>query len=315
MKRTGKRLALVLAGLLLLSLLSACSNASDKPVGSCGSYEIAYEELRYTVLTYRTRHPECTEEELQTEVKQNLLDQYAILTLCAEHLPDRSIDSPEIQTLVDQAEENAKEELGGKSAYKDYLKEHYLTEQLMRRMLAMTQLQIELENKLFTGTELESKETLLTWLDSGNYVRVRRVFFPLTDGNGNSMLAQTERYLADLRKGGDPDSLITSEQAAAGAKCHQAEFFFRGLESAELENAAFSLRETGAISEIVTTQDGYYLLIRAEDDRNTLVNYQLPTLFDRYRADRLDELAAEAAKELSVNWNEYGSGLRLSELK
>ncbi len=315
MKRTGKWLALLLAGLLLLPLLSACSNASNKPVGSCGNYEIAYEELRYTALTYRTRHPECTEEELQTEVKQNLLDQYAILMLCAEHLPGRGIDSPEIQTLVDQAVENAKEELGGKSAYKDYLKEHYLTEHLMRRMLAMTQLQIELENKLFAGTELESKETLLAWLDSGNYVRVRRVFFPLTDGNGNSMRSETERYLAGLREGGNPDTLITSAQAAAGAKCHQAEFFFRGLESAELENAAFSLRETGAVSEIVTMQDGYYLLIRTEDDRDTLVNYQLPTLLNRYRADRLDELAEEAAKELSVSWNEYGSGLRLSELK
>lgn len=314
MKRTGKLLALVLAG-LLLPLLSACSNHSDKPVGSCGSYEIVYGELRYTALTYRSRHPECTEEELRSAVGQELLEQYAILELCAEYLPEQSIDSPEIQDLVDQAIESAKEELGGKDAYKDYLEEHYLTEQLMRRLLAMTQLQIELENKLFAETELESEETLLSWLDNGNYTRVRRVFFPLTDQDGNSMLAQAEHCLTELKKGGAPDALITSAQAAAGAKCLQAEFFFRGLEDAELENAAFSLTETGAVSELVTAADGYYILIRTQDDRDALVNYQLPTLLDRYRADRLDELADEAAKKLSINWNAYGSGLRLTELK
>ncbi len=317
MKQTAKLGALLLAGLVLLLTLTACADHSEEPVGSCGPYEILYEELRYHTMTYREEHPDCSEEELQAAVRQELAEQYAILELAAEYLPNQSIDSESMVTLVDQALEGAKESLGGKSALKDYLKENYLTEHLLRRLLAITQMQIDLETRLFAGTELESEETLLAWLDEGNYVRVRRIYFPLTDANGNSMREQAEELRAALMddRNADPDDLISAEQAAAGAVCYQSEFLFRNMGDELLTEAAFRLWQVGDVSNVLEAADGYYLLVRVEDDREALENYQLPTVLDRYRSDRFDEWIAEAAGTLEVTWNEFGSGLLLTELK
>ena len=59
MKQTAKLGALLLAGLVLLTL-TACADHSEEPVGSCGPYEILYEELRYHTMTYREEHPDCS---------------------------------------------------------------------------------------------------------------------------------------------------------------------------------------------------------------------------------------------------------------
>ena len=317
MKHTAKLYALLLAGLMLIPVLTACADHSEEPVGSCGAYEILYEELRYHTLRYRDDHPDCGEEELQQAVKQEIAEQYAILVLAAEYLPGQSIDSEQMEELIDQTLEGAKESLGGNSAFKDYLKEHYMTQHLLRRLLAITQLQINLESKLFADTELESEESLLAWLDQGNYVRVQRIYFPLTDSNGTSMREQAEAMRQALLTDwdADPDDLISSEQAAAGVTCYQSEFLFRNMGDETLTEAALGLSQVGDISDVIEEADGYYLLIRVEDDRDALENYQLPTMLDRYRSDRFDEQIAEAAGTLEVTWNEFGSGLQLTELE
>lgn len=317
MKHTAKLITLLLTMLMLLPALAACADQSEEPVGSCGPYEILYEELRHYALAYRNEHPDCTEEELQSAVKRELAEQYAVLVLAAEYLPDQSIDSEEMKTLVDQSLEEAKESLGGKSAYKDYLKENNLTEHLLRRMLAIAQLQIDLETRLFAGTELESAETLLAWLDEGNYVRVRKIYFPLTDAEGVSMLESAEEMRRTLLTDRDatPDNVISSEQASAGVTCHQPEFLFRNMGDEPLNDAALRLERTGDVSDVIVTADGYYLLVRVEDDRDTLENYQLSAVLDRYRSDRFDAYIADAADTLEVTWNEFGSGLQLTELK
>ena len=210
MKHTLKITALLLAAWLLL-LTAGCAGNAEEPVGSCGPYEILYEELRYHTLRCRDENPGYTEEELQAAVKQALAEQYAVLELAAEYLPDRSPESESMQALVEEAIAGAKESMGGKSAFKDYLEQSYLTEHLMRRLLAITQMEIELENRLFAGTELEDEEAMLAWLDDGNYVRVRRISLPLTDADGNPMREQAEALRLELMNahGAAPDSLIT----------------------------------------------------------------------------------------------------------
>ena len=300
---------------LLVFPLFSCSNKEKKAVGTCGSYEILYEELRFEALTYRSKNPDCTAEELEAAVKKALAESYAIRALCAEQLPDLDPDSKDIKKQVDEAFASAVESLGGKKEYKKYLKESYLTEHLMRRMLTSAQMQIELESKIFSGTELANNETLLAWLDDGNYVRVRSFFFPLTDADGTSMLEDAEEVRGKLQVGQKPDDVLTAAQKSAGAKYRPAEYYFRGMDGSEAEIAALSLQATGDISAVISAPDGYYILIRAENERDTLVNYQLTTVLDRYRSARLDELVAQAAASLTVVWNEYGSSIDLLEIK
>ena len=316
MKHTLKITALLLAAWLLF-LTAGCAGNAEEPVGSCGPYEILYEELRYHTLRCRDENPGYTEEELQAAVKQALAEQYAVLELAAEYLPDRSPESESMQALVEEAIAGAKESMGGKSAFKDYLEQSYLTEHLMRRLLAITQMEIELENRLFAGTELEDEEAMLAWLDDGNYVRVRRISLPLTDADGNPMREQAEALRLELMNahGAAPDSLITPALTAAGVECAPAEFLFRGMADEQLTDAALALFAVGDVSGVLETAEGYCILVRVEDDRETLEEYQLPDILDRCRAERMEELIATAAAELSVSWNEYGSGLLLTGLE
>ena len=158
---------------------------------------------------------------------------------------------------------------------------------------------------------------MLAGLDDGNYVRVRRISLPLTDADGNPMREQAEALRLELMNahGAAPDSLITPALTAAGVECAPAEFLFRGLADEQLTDAALALFAVGDVSGVLETAEGYCILVRVEDDRETLEEYQLPDILDRYRAERMEALIATAAAELSVSWNEYGSGLLLTGLE
>ena len=314
MKQVQRTLIFALAGVLLALAFVSCSKPEKKVVGSCGGYNILYEELRFETLTYRSQHPDCTEEELEAGVKAALCKTYALLSLCAEHMPERDPDGKELKKLTDQALAEAISSLGGKKEYQKYLQESYLTDHLMRSILTSAQLQLELEGKLFKGTELENTDTLLAWLDDGNYARVRKIYFPLTDASGNSMRAKADIFRTQIANGGKPDELLSPDQKAAGAKCYSAGYYFKWMENSALERAALSLSKAGDVSDVITEEDGYYLLLRVENDRETMVTYQLPTLLNTYRADRIAVLIDQVAAEMTVEWNDYGKELSLKDM-
>ncbi len=313
MSRFLKALTLMLALLLPLSLLS-CTGRGERTVGSCGAYEITYDELCYRVTAYKSGHPEHTEAELRQGVADSIRRHAAIRLLCAERLPDMNEEDETVRSAVEAAIKQAKESMGKGSAWKDYLAEQGLTEPLMHRLLAVTQLQIELEAKLFAGTELASKDALLTWLDGGNYVRAKRICLPLTDADGNSLFGLAEALRDSLRAGSSPDTLLTADQKALGAELRAAGYYFRGLNGTAEETAALSLAP-GGVSDILTDATGYTIFVRVDNDRETLVSYQLQPLLESYRSAYLDELLAPIEAELSVIWNDEGDALVFSELK
>ncbi|MBE6634334.1 MAG: hypothetical protein E7620_08360 [Ruminococcaceae bacterium] len=300
------RLLLTVAALLLL--LTSCG-AQKKPVATVGENEILYEELRHEVLTYLSNHKTATEEELRAAVEQQLLETYALLLLCAEEL-NATPDSEGMKEAVDAELEKAISALGGEQQLADYLKEVYLTEDLMRRKLAITKLQMDLEAKLFRGTRLESKDTLMAWLDQGNYVRVRRVFIPGALG---------EETAATLREqiigGAQLSGLLTAEQKQAGAEIGANEYFYRDLNGSAEELAAMELSRVGQCSSLLTNSEGYTFFVRVEDDRQTVADYQAITVLERFREAELAPLIQAKASELTLTWNEYGASIRLSDIQ
>ena len=315
MNRARNFAALLLTGLFFLFALSSCAGRSEKVVGSCGDYEILYEELRYETLLYRKDHPDCTEDELQAAVKQALCESYAIPLLCAEYLPGLGLDSSELNKPVDAAVKQAINDLGSKSAFKDFLKENNLTKHLLRRQLAIVQLQMELEEAIFGDDPvLANENTLLKWLDDGNFVRVRKIYFPLTDENGVSLREDAETFYWKLQNGKTPEDL-TSKPYASSAEYRAPEYVYRDLDDSDISNAALSLEEIGDISDLIEAEDGYYIAIRVEDERETMATLQLASALGKYRTNRLNELIEEATATLTVAWNDYGSELKLTEIK
>ncbi len=307
MKRLGTITALLLAFLLLLT---SCSQDLKKPVGTCGGREILMEELRHYALTHLDKHPDCTEEELRTAVGEEFCEQYALLSLFAEYLPDRSIDGDEMKQWAKEELNRYMDSMGGKSEFKKKLKELYLTEELFLRFLCTEQLRLELKNKLFAGTELENTDALLAWLDSGNYVRVRSITLP-----ADRFTAADASVLAIAIQGGaDPEQLLSQEQLQNGAKLNQPQYFFRGMQATEQELAALSLASVGDVSDVITASDAHTLLIRVDNDRDTLVEFQLTTIYDRYCTARMETLIAEKIPTVSLVWNEFGQSTVLRDL-
>ena len=309
MKFTVRAAVWLLLFAMLLSF-SACAGNTQKPVAQIGTEEILYEELRFQVLTYLDKHKDATEEELRAAVTHKLLETYALIALCAEHIPSTTLGSDAMETLVDTELAKAIAAFGDEKTFEDYLEEVYLTEHLMRRQLALTQMQVELENKLFKDTLLESKDTLMAWLDQGNYVRVRRVFIPLAMGEEAANAARIA-----LAEGTTPEQLFTAEQKQAGATYSPAEYFYRGLTDSAEEQAALSLTSIGQACAPVASEQGYTLFLRVEDNRQTVVDYQVGSLLEKLREASLAPMVTEKAATLTLVWNEYGKGLVLTELQ
>lgn len=307
MKRITTLLAILLACLIPLLSFTACGAKNKIAVGTCGEYEVLYDELRFQTLMYLEDHPDCTEEELDAAVKDALCRQYAILLLCKEYLPTVSVEDASIQEAVDAAVESAITAQGSKSAYKKMLKERYLNKDLMNRMLSVAQMQVELEKIIYKGTELESADAFGAWLTNGNCVRIRRMYFPATSFSADEVAAIRLSLLA----GADPLTLLNTEQKNNGATLYQPDYYFRGLNETDAEAAAFTLSTVGDVSTVVSDVNGYSILIRVENDFENLVNYQKETAFNRYRENRLNALLDEAAAKLSVQWNAYGSEIEL----
>lgn len=325
MKRLAIRLICLLAALLLPLSFVACGKVSTEPVGSCAGQEILYDELRFQTLLYLEKNENCSEEALRAGVENALREHYAILALCAEYLPELSPDSDAIKKAVDGEIQSAISSQGGKSAYKKMLDERYMTEDLMRRMLSVAQMQIELEKKIHAGTELESISAFTEWLKNGNFVRARRLFFP-AKMEGAEATASAIRTA--LMGGAKLSEVLSKEHLSNGASLLPADYFFRGLNSTDLESAALELDTVGDVSDVIAQTDGYSILVRVEDpltasasdEQQKAQNDQslkalAETAFNRFREKKLTALIDETAAKLTVEWNELGKSTVLLEIE
>ncbi len=312
MKRAIRLLALCLC--LLLSLpLASCSGKNKKVVGSCMGQEILYEELRLETLRYREDHPNATEEEIRRAVEEAIIGRYAVLLLAQEYLPGKSIDSKELEALVDAEEKKAIEQFGSKSEYKRAIKEQYANPHLMRRLLALTQMEMDVKDAIFKGTELESTASLLLWLEDGNFVRARRIRFVFTEENKSEMKEEAQTFLQRLI-GGESVSALLSDFKNATAS--QPSYYFNGLGEGDLQDAILALTtvEVGS-GRLIENGDAWEVLIRLNDERDSFVTYQLNAVWERYRNLRFGEILDTAIAQTAISWNEYGLSLELGKIK
>jgi hypothetical protein len=274
-------------------------------VAECGGYEVLYEEIRFEALTYLYRNPDASEEEVRLEVERAVKERYAVLALCAEHLPELTLDSDALEARAEADEEAIIESLGGKSEYRKSLKEIYANRHFFRYFLKITLMQGELENEIYKGTHLESDKTLLDWWKAGNCTRVTRVHF--------SDRGAAEALLAELGAGKTVESLVGSD-ALAGSTIDSHYYYFRDLHGSADEAAALALAATGDVSGVVETSEGFCVMIREADDFETLV-YQTSAALNLYREAHIATLIEAKADTLTLEWNRRGEKISFGEMK
>ena len=306
MKYFKKYVAWLLILASLAALLSSCGIGNRQVVALCGEYEISYEEVRFEALSYLQKNPNCSEEELRAAVEQAIGERYAVLELCKEYTPEASLESKELKELAKTEQEKAIEQLGSKKDFKAYLKEAYLTKNLLQKMLMITQMQVDLEAAIFANTELASKDTLLIWLKNDNCARIRKITF--TDAE-TATAAQTA-----LRSGVTVEELKSTD-LLTNSYVSQPDYYFRNLNNTPEETAAMALEQVGDVSEVLNVNGKYYLFIRENNNFENLENYQVNLALERYRENRLTPMIGEKASTLTVSWNKRGTKLILKDIK
>lgn len=292
-----KRMRAAWAAVVALAVLACavgCKRDAQTVVGFCNGDPILREEYEYLAGNLTEG---LTDEERIAQIEQAIKEDRAVLAAALDLLDGLNAESESVLDAVEEGVSAAIETYGGKSAYKSALKELGLTEHHFRRMLAISELQRLLQEKLFSGTELENDTRFAAWLkNSDHYARAERYCF--------DSAADAERFLAAVGTGIDADTACETY----GGEKKKAGYFFLGLGSDSEDRSIFSLSADGAsFSGAVEQSDGSAIVYRrlsvSEEEREDMAALQGKAVMERLREIRFAELLDEYGAELTVSWS------------
>ena len=333
MQKLTRLTALILTVILLFTALCGCSKQQEqKVIGTCGGYEVLYEELRFLTLFYKDAledtygegiwdTPESSAQyraELEAAVWSNIRNNYAVLAAFEAYggIPKEDMKNKAIVTAVDKGIDAAIEECGSKKDFKAAMKEIYMTENLFRFNLTVEQLKNELFYVLTQDLNLieDDASAFMDWLENDNCVYVQHIFIendPGEEKEANRAIAEGVRE--QLLNGTDISELVGT--AVNEDLQNVAPYYVvRDVYVQQKEDAAFALTEVGDVSEVVEAEDGFTVMVRMQDDTATLLS-KVPSLLKSYQSARIEAIIQEHKEKLSVELNDYGKSIDLLEIK
>ena len=93
-------------------------------------------------------------------------------------------------------------------------------------------------------------------------------------------------------------------------------YIVRDVYTEALENAALSLSRVGDVSDVVETEDGYYVLVRMEESfgnsgENLTLLTKVTALLTSYQWAKVEAYVETYKANLQIEWNEYGKSIDL----
>ncbi len=335
MKKTIKRLwARLLFLILTLALLASCSNTKQEQtvVGTCAGYDVLYEELRFVTLTYKDMlegtygegiwdDPTTAERyraELEELVMRNLLNNYAVLAACNYYMGDAmkagAMEDEDILIAVEQQIQEMKDSYGSNGAYLQALKDEHLTEHFLRFTLTVAQIENELLHVLTQDLGLIENDlkSFVEWLKNGNGVYVQHILVsndPGEDKEANRQKAESIRneLLADPSR---LSKMLGDTEIDDDYYNIDPYYIVRDVYVKSMEEAAFKLQNVGDVSDVVETDEGYYILVRMEDSEQILLS-KSTALLKSYQWAKVEEIVNGFRSDLNVEFNDYGKSLDL----
>ena len=182
---------------------------------------------------------------------ENLADQYGV-TLTEEN-----------EAAIDEEMEGMKESLGGEEEFQNYLEETGLSVDNLRRVMSAT----SLLDGLMELAGQEGSEIYLDPAKYGDYLGYTDYIFLSTDGLSEDEAAAKRQtagdILAQLEQAEDKDARFAELATEYNEDTNRGEtgyFYTPGTLPAAVEEAAAAL-EPGAVSELVESEEGLYLVL------------------------------------------------------
>ena len=341
-KAIFKKIAAILLALVMtLPMLASCSirevpagKLALTSVGKVGEHEVLYEELYYLASNYlpslKAKYGDDTDglkEALKESVYENIVTNYAILSLCDEagvSVDDKTLKENiqlEIDVLVD-------EECNGKrSDYRDMLKDMGLTDHYLRETTRIDLLYSELPTKYASSGIIPTTDDEITSFVSENFVRTKHIAILVEEGESyEENKAKAEEALSKYQLGeytffkligskyNEDLSPLTSDDGYYSA---------RGSMDKAYEDTAFSL-EINGVSEIVESVGqsnltgkpvtAFYIIQRLEID-SEYVSKNLTEMQDKCANAIIGKKLEARKQELRFTPNDFGASLDLTSLE
>lgn len=283
------------------------------------------------------------EDELKGMVAERITANYAVLTLCDEHgYTDALSNKDAVKTVNAQIEEllcmyayhngieveivekgdgtlKYKYEAGGVDKVYKYFREdlsyEYLTERVMRLTLGVeysferliTILTAEKDLVIYQDEDIEE------FIFSDEFICTRHVFIQNDEGESIDENREKAEEVLDMYKTGTSmDSLIGGKYNDDVSTPYNGAYFTRGEMDKAYEDAAFALK-VGEISDIIETEDGFYIIERCEKSTQYMLEH-FETLADQITYALVNDMVRSRQSELSIELNEYGSSLILHKI-
>ena len=342
LRRAWRYAALLLALVITLPSLISCTLSPIEPteeelavVGKIGNYDVHYDELRFLTVNFKAElekkygegiwdTPETAakyKDELKELVYDSILnDYYAVLALADDYYVGGSsamLNEEEILEAVQKDVEATAEEQGGNGKYKTWLSDNAFSDRLYRFYLASDYCAKELLFVLISdlGIIPDDDKSIKEYMHSDKFIRTNHIYISDTSGEG---LALAQKLSAELNVSDDPATDIILMK---GRYCDDwtmttthGKYFARYSSDLpeEYELAAFELDE-GEVSDVVTTDKGYYVILRLE-----LEEAYLNAKFDDFKDDILgsefNKILNEYMAKLEFVPNEYCASLDLTTI-
>ena len=332
-----RALALILIVLLLLPSLLSCHNGVEKntvEVGTVGKYSVPYEEFyflaknHYDAVKDRYKNdPEGLKSEIWDYVKENIVANYAILTLCeADGLV---FDESELDAEIDEYIETVvlSDYDGDEDAYYDSLYEMGLTNHYARFVTGVDLLYQQLVTKQKeNGTIPNTDDKIMSYIKD-NFVHTCHLTIFVNPGDDKSAKrAKAEEALARLENG-DYKSVVNmlgskyNEVLTIPSADYDGEYFPRGVMDEAFEEAAFALDIgdcSGIVEGVSKNMDGQYVECFYIIERMKSLDDEIKSDFENLSAEVTNSILSEkieASKaKLTYAPNEYAKSLDVTAL-
>ncbi len=333
--------ALLLALVMTLPLLVSCSvrkvpagKLALTPVGTVNGKEVLYEELYYLTANYlpslRSKYGEDTEglrEALKNTVYENIITNYAILSLCDE--AGVSVDEKVLEENI-QAELDALVEAecnGSRSDYRDMLKESGMTDHYMRETLRVDLLYSELPSKYASSGLIPSGEESIKAYVHENFVRTKHIAILVENGESYEENRQkAEEALSKYQSGeyafykligskyNEDLSPLTSDDGYYSARGSMDKAYEEATLALEINRVSGVVESVGQSNITGDTVKAFYIIQRLEID-DGYVTENLADMQDKCADAMIGQKLEERKTALKFEANEFGSSLDLTSLE
>lgn len=327
--RFKRAAAVFLAAMMLLVSLASCGKA--KVVGTCQGLNLYEDEYSFVVSMYRQGLEDAYGEDiwgtdeaptqydrmLRDLVLENLTYNFSVILLAQDvglHLDDEDVKD-QVNVKLTSAKQSL--EMSGTS-YKEFLKEHGMTDRYYRYILGCDVLESALidtyANALgiipHSGLTQADRDSFADYAMEGNFVLTYHVFVRNDEGEDPEDNRKRAEKARELLLSGE--KTITQMIASAYNEDvfeNTPYCFTYGEMDLAYEQAAFSL-EVGKVSEVVEGKDGFYVIVRQEMTRS-YVETNLSDLLAQYQYQKMQEIIREKQTGLKIELNEEGKKLHL----